>query len=237
MRTIPALLLVPAFMAASASAAIVIPTIADASGSNAFNPATTTVNGSGLSGTLANGDSLATALGLTHAFNGDFAQSYVSNASGTDYFAAGTPPVIIYDLGSDVSLANVILWQYQNNGGPGTDNQGNHTRTLDLRINTAAQGFGSFSGTTTSITMLPVEDNDAIGGNDLGGVNSAQNFALTGTGRYVQVTFTDNYRNFQGITVGGDRVGLGEIAFNAVPEPSAALLGLLGAVGLFRRRR
>ncbi len=45
-------------------------------------------------------------------------------------------------------------------------------------------------------------------------------FTQAVTARYVEMTITDNWRGFQGGTPGGDRVGLGEIAFeDAIPPP------------------
>ena len=112
-------------------------------------------------------------------------------------------------------VGSVILWQYENNGGGATANVGNHSRTIEIRINTEAQGCVAFSDPAATVTLLPVTDSDADPDNDLGGVNSAQFFAFDPleNGRYVQLSITDNYRGFQGITIGGDRVGLGEVRF------------------------
>ncbi len=51
----------------------------------------------------------------------------------------------------------------------------------------------------------------------LSGINSPQFFSL-GAGaraRFVQLTVTDNFFGMPGIVAGGDRVGIGEIRFNA----------------------
>lgn len=219
-----------------------VPAISSVTNENAFlgQGFTFVTNNSGMTPAVNNGDSLGSASGAVHIYGG-FTESFVTNASGADYFAgfgATNPPVVVFDLGSDSLLSNILLWQYQNDGG-GAANVGNHTRTLDLRFNTAAQGAGSFSGAPVTLTMLPVLDNDGIGGNDMGGVNGAQLFSLGGTARYVQLTITDNYRGFQGITAGGDRAGLGEVRFfgEAVPEASSAGLVLLAGGLLLRRRR
>jgi hypothetical protein len=74
---------------------------------------------------------------------------------------------------------------------------------------------------------------------DPNGKNSAQVFGLNGTARNVQLTVTDNYRNFQGITAGGDRAGLGEVRFygEVIPEPAGLSLLLLAGGFAMRRRR
>jgi hypothetical protein len=51
----------------------------------------------------------------------------------------------------------------------------------------------------------------------------------------VRITVTDNY--FDGVAAGGDRVGLGKVAFNTVPEPSALVLSGLVLLGTVLRRR
>lgn len=229
--------------ASFAAPAIMIPAISSVANENAFlgQGFSFVTNNSGMTPAVNNGDSLAAAQSAVHAYGG-FTESFVTNASTSDYFDTGggnaAPPTVVFDLGSDSLLSNILLWQYQNDGG-GSANVGNHTRTLSLRFNTAAQGAGTFSGAPIALTMLPVLDNDGIGGNDLGGLNSAQTFSLSSTARYVQLTITDNYRGFQGITAGGDRAGLGEVRFfgEAVPEASSAILLLLSGSLLLRRRR
>lgn len=216
--------------AASASAAIVVPTYdAAASTPNAFNPATELVNGSGLSSPVNGGDSLASAQAVTHLFDGNFGESYVSNDNGADYFIAGTPPVIVFDLGADTALSDLIFWQYQNNGGNGSA-IGNQAYTIDVRFNTDAQGTSFAGAVDQTVTLLNTTET--------AGVNSAQTFSTSGNARYIELTFTDNQIGQSGITAGGDRVGLGEFRVNAVPEPSsAALLGLGGLALILRRRK
>lgn len=201
---------------ATHGAAIVNPTLVSSSANELTGgePSNLT-DQSGLSAAVNTGDSLANALAVTHSFNGGFTDSWVTNASAPDYFTAGPTPVFVYDLGEDVRIDDFIAWQYQNTGGGGTS-AGNAARSMDLRFNTEAEGSGTFSGAATSLTLKPVHDGDGSGPNDLGGVNSAQDFGLSETyARYVEVRVTDNYRGLQGVTSGGDRVGLGELRFNA----------------------
>lgn len=229
---------------AGAASSIIVPSINSVANENPFSGQgfSFVINNSGMTPAVNSGDSLASAQAAVHTY-GNFTESWVTNASTADYFATGvgatSPPSVVFDLGTDTAISNIILWQYQNDGG-GVANVGNHTRTLDLRFNTAAEGAGAFLGSATTLTMLPVVDGDGLGnGNDLNGINSAQTFSLSGVARYVQLTVTDNYRNFQGITAGGDRAGLGEVRFfgEAIPEPGSLSLLLLAGGAAMRRRR
>ncbi|MFI4860841.1 MAG: PEP-CTERM sorting domain-containing protein [Phycisphaerales bacterium JB063] len=230
--------LVAGALSVSAGADIIAPTYVDAASTpDALISATETVNNNGMLTAVNGGDSLASALAAAHDFSGAYNQSWVTNApTGGDYFDAGVPnPTLVYDLtgGGDTTIGSILLWQYQNDGG-GTA-VGNHARTIEVRINTDAQGTGSFAGPAQVLTLDSVLA--------LGGTNSAQAFGLGGdSGRYVQLTFTDNHfgdPDGQGVAGGGDRVGIGEVRFatEVVPEPgSLALLGL-GGLALLRRRR
>ncbi len=233
---------------ASYGQSIFIPSIVSTSSENAYGGQTFAyaLDNSGLTSPVNSGDSLAYAMAVNHIYGG-YEESYVTEGGATDYFVDGLGasalPTFVLDLGTDSDLANILLWQYQNDGGgnPGDSvKTGNFARTIELRFNSASQGSSNFFGASTSITLQPVVDGDGISGNDLGGTNSAQNFPLSAAGRYVQLTLTDNYRGFQGITDGGERVGLGELRFNgtAIPEPTgAALLAAGGLVLAIRRRR
>ncbi|GAA5496937.1 hypothetical protein Rhal01_03125 [Rubritalea halochordaticola] len=214
--------------AGGAQAAIVVPTyVAGSSTPNTFSTSSPQqmVNGAGLLSPVENGDSLATALSANHVYDGGFDTSWVTNASGSDYFIAGTIPVLVFDLGADIAIADLVFWQYENNGG-GTP--GNHAKTLEIRFSTEANGLSFGGASDLDINMQSVPD--------LGGTNSAQDFSAGGvTARYIQVTVTDNYAgDFAG---GGDRVGLGEFRVNEVPEPSGSALLGLGVFGLLLRRK
>ncbi len=177
-------------------------------------------------------------------YDGGWQQSFVTtNPGGTDdfynYIGSDTDVDILLDLtgGGDATIRGFLLWQYQNNGG-GTSRAGNALRNVEIRVNTEAQGTNSFSGTAVSLSIKPVVDGDTDDSNDLGGVNSVQAFNLgTQTGRYVLLSFIDNYFGLQGMTAGGDRVGLGEVRFStesvlSVPEPAALVLVLFSGMGL-----
>ncbi len=242
-RFLSSVLLLAGVAVCGAAPAIIVPSIVSSANENAFSGQgfTFLTNNSGMTPAVSSGATLATAQSAVHNYGG-FTESWVTVDSTGDYFATGTgltaKPTIVFDLGQTTVLADIILWQYQNDGGGGP-NTGNQTRSLELRFNTAAQGFASFTGSATTLTLKPVTDGDGVSGNDLAGVNGAQTFALSGSFRYVQLTVTDNYRDFQGITGGGDRAGLGEVRFfgEAVPEPASAGLLVLAGLLLGRRRR
>ncbi len=148
-----------------------------------------------------------------NSIGGGSTSTWVTNApngGSGDYFANGVPdPVLIIDLGADRSLSEISTWGYANsntNGG----------REFTLRFATSAEGTGGFSD---SITYSP--SFQAAFSADTRDSNS---FSQNVTARYVELTFTDNWRNGQGGTPGGDRVGLGEIAFEDTVPPTDPLL-------------
>lgn len=143
--------------------------------------------------------------------------TWVTNApnGGTgDYFApTPTPsPRLVFDLGSPVSLSEISIWGY-------ADTNANGAIAVDLRFSNTT----TFTGAALSI----------------GGITQPatprQSFTFAPvTAQYVELVPTDNLFGIS--PPGGDRVGLGEVAF-AVPEPSAAMLSLLAGAFLLRRRR
>lgn len=143
------------------------------------------------------------------------------NAANDYYNVGGTIPILTFDLGSDVLLSEISTWGY-------ADGNTNGAKDFSLRFATSAEGTGGFG---TSITYNPAfETTFATAPRD------SNVFSQNVTARYVQMTITDNWRGFQGPIAGGDRVGLGEVAFATIPEPSTALLGC-AALGLLLRRR
>ena len=229
--------------AGMANAVILTPTIVSESNTNPYS--TTSIgnlnDNSGMTPAVNSGDSLVGALTATHAWGGIW-ESWVSNAAAPDYFATSSPAVVVWDVsgGGDTNVGSVILWQYQNDGGNGI-NVGNQTRTIELQFNTEADGSASFAGAVTTVQMAPV-----MGlASDPSVVNAAQGFALSGDSyRYIRMAVTDNhYGDPDGYgvnpTIGGDRVGLGEVRFDTEVVPEPATIALLGAglLGLIRRRK
>ena len=145
----------------------------------------------------------------------------------SDYIAVAGAPVLKFDLGSAVDLSTIHTWGY-------ADTNTNGVSSFSLRFATDAEGTGGFG---TSITLNPTfsitQDAFAMQTNDFGETVNA---------RYVEFTAIDNFfvapgDGSGGEQAGGDRVGLGEVSFSAIPEPTAGLLGLIGFGLLLRRRR
>jgi|TARA_B100000959_G_scaffold112292_3_gene118420 hypothetical protein len=141
----------------------------------------------------------------------------------SDFIVAAGEPVLTFDLGSDTPINAIHTWGY-------SVSNANGVQDFSLRFATDADGTGGFGTSIPSNPMLSMLIDDAsMQTNGFGAV----------TARYVEMTVHSTYysNGGQGPPAGGDRVGLGEVAFS-VPEPSSVLLGFLGLAGLaFRRRR
>ncbi len=212
---------------------------------NPFNVATPDkmTDNSGLNLPVNEGDSLGAALSAIH-LNDGFAESWVTNDAPPDYFATQATPEFVWDLGIDVNLDAIVLWQYQNSGGGDRaaddgSRVGNHARTIELRFNTHAQGSATFAGAAQTVTMAPFLDTETATDAVAMEPNAAQAFTLGATARYVQMRVTDNHFGDPdgfGVhpTIGGDRVGIGEVRFHGtvVPEPSSLVLIILGSMSL-----
>lgn len=138
-----------------------------------------------------------------------------------DYYNVFPAPILIIDLGEDLLLTEISIWNY-------ATNNTNGAKDFSLRFATGAEGPDGFG---TSIAYNPSFEApfDPL-------VRSSHPFSQPVVARYVEMTITDNWAGFQGAMAGGDRVGLGEIAFAAVPEPSATA-ALLAAGSLLAARR
>ena len=146
---------------------------------------------------------------------------WVTAQNNPDYFGALPAPVLTIDLGADRLLSEISVWGY-------LDSNNNGASAFSLRFATAADGLGGFG---TSITYTP-----SISGL-LNDSYVRQSFALNPlTARYVEMTITDNFYDAANSGRGGDRVGLGEIAFQQVPEPGTLALLSLGLAALAASR-
>lgn len=140
-----------------------------------------------------------------------------------DYYTAYPAPILLIDLGQNRSLSEISIWGY-------SSGNTNGVKDFSLRFATEAEGA---AGLGTSITYNP--SFEALFDPALRDSNP---FSQTVTARYVEMTITDNWAGFQGATPGGDRVGVGEIAFaTEVPEPGAGSVAGLSAGLLALRRR
>ena len=144
---------------------------------------------------------------------GGSSHTWVTNApngGSGDYFANGqADPVLIFDLGANRSLSEISTWGYANSNTNGA-------KDFTLRFATSAEGTSGFG---TSISYSPSFDAGFNADN-----RDSHSFSQTVFARYVEMRITDNWRNMQGGTPGGDRVGLGEVAFeDAVPPPDPLL--------------
>lgn len=140
------------------------------------------------------------------------AATWVTNApnGGTaDYFDNGqTPPVIILDLGANVTLGEINTWGYD-------DTNTNGGKNFTLRFATDQEGGSTALGDEnfgSSITYVPSFEaaSSALMRDD-------HPFDQLVSARYVEMTITDNWRGLIGASPGGDRVGLGEVAFPVFP--------------------
>jgi hypothetical protein len=139
-----------------------------------------------------------------------------------DFIECVGMPIIHLDLGQDVPLDEISTWGY-------ADSNTNGMREFELRFATSAEGTAGFG---TSITYNPtfiVEDFFEYAAAD----RVSFEFTEMVTARYVEMTITDNYFDEPGDGTGengwgpgGDRVGIGEIAFRIPegnPDPLAPL--------------
>ena len=141
-----------------------------------------------------------------------------------DYYNFSPAPVLVIDLGVDRPLTEISTWGY-------TTGNANGVSLFSLRFATSAEGTGGFG------TSIPGQGNFTANMSD---VTRHSHPLLPVSARYVEFTALDNYwsNGGNGPPPGGDRVGLGEIAFQVIPEPASTLtLGGLAVLGLLRRRR
>ncbi len=155
--------------------------------------------------------------------------NWVTDACGfpCDYIETTGPATLLFDLGQDVDLGEISVWGYSSSNANGVSE-------YSLRFATAADGAAGLGTTISYNPTFTLTNADTVRQSSL--------FSETVSAQFVELTTVDNFfvapgDGSGGETAGGDRVGLGEVAF-AVPEPSS--LGLMGIGLLFaalRRRR
>lgn len=155
--------------------------------------------------------------------------NWVTTACGfpCDYISTTGTPTLLFDLGTDQLLGEISVWGY-------TSTNANGVSQFSLKFATSAEGPG---GLGTSIAYNPSFSMDVA---DI--PRQSKPFGQNVTARYVELTALDNYftapgDGSNGTLPGGDRVGLGEVAFAVVPEPSSLCLFGLGLLPIVRRRR
>lgn len=153
---------------------------------------------------------------------GDPGYSWVTSAPGgfpSDYIAVAGQPILVLDLGATLPLSEISTWGYNNGNANGVS-------AFSLRFSTT----GTFSGGPVESFTAAISSTTRDSHPFTSGIQLA---------RFVEFTVTDNYFSGGGFgpPPGGDRVGLGEISFQAIPEPSTALLSAAALLGLARRRR
>ncbi|MFC4992896.1 hypothetical protein [Rubritalea tangerina] len=207
--------------ACAGAAILVTPTgLTNSSGVSEFFPAANLINDSGLSGAA----DFSNYTSITHASAANTNAWTTTNPNGADdYFLVSSPgvtPVFEFDLGGSYALTDFVFWGYHFNAA-----NGNEAREFFFEFST--DGGGSYTSSTTvsnSLSDFAVQNAETL---NLGGTFSANT---------VRMTIQDNH--FGGSASGGDRVGLGEVKFVAIPELSSFGLLVIGTVGVlgFRRR-
>lgn len=153
----------------------------------------------------------------------------------------------VFDFGSvTAGLENIYIWSNRSVGGsgertnayniyyssgtgidtlPSMPNSGQVSNTQAANPGYAVQGDYDFSsGDWTQLGSYNLQQPSSPWGPDatesLGGISA----------QYIGIEIISGHGT-------DDRIGLGQVEFTAIPEPSVALLGGLGLFGLLRRRR
>lgn len=136
---------------------------------------------------------------------------WVTDAPGgfpSDFIEQSGKPVLVLDLGSAQALNEISVWGYSTTNANGVSH-------FSLRFATSAEGTAGFGTSITYHPSFEASIDDAA--------RQSFPFAETVIARYVELTCDDNFfsNGGNGPPGGGDRVGLGEIAFeDSLPNPN-----------------
>ena len=224
-----------AAVASSLKAAIIAPLLSTDTGSltssffsseDAARTIDSALNGSGLSATPTD----ANVLTVTHTSATATDNHYLGNVANTrtdqsDPTIQIVNEVLTFDLGGKFDVTDIYLWTYERS------QASRGLVSFDIAFST--NGGASFS---TPVAAATVGISDfALWGASSWNVQTPQQRTFSSALTGVDVI------QFSNIVNGGDtsRLGISEIRFGgtAVPEPTGALLGGLGALLLLRRRR
>lgn len=159
------------------------------------------------------------AIGVTDPANSTWVTDAPNGGAG-DYFDNDQPnPVIIFDLGANVALGEINTWGYSNGNSNGA-------KDYTLRFATEAEGGDDGLGDEdfgNSITFQPSFEAE-FSAND----RDVEIFEEPVFARYVEMTITDNWQAINPAP-GGDRVGLGEVAFPVFEGNLNPALGIVSS--------
>lgn len=163
--------------------------VASSTSANDFLPASALIDGSGLpqSPTFGNYES------LLHADGTAGTNSWVTEGFAGDYYNSGPTPVLEFSLGGNHTVTDLVVWGYQF-GGPNN----NEAKTFEIAFST--NGGATYHNTVTVSHQRTGGEQETI---SLGG---------SFTANHIRVTIVDNHFGTPG-SLGGDRVGLGEVRF------------------------
>lgn len=139
---------------------------------------------------------------------------WVTDAPGgfpSDYINETGTPVLVFDLGEERALSEISVWGY-------TTTNANGVSRFSLRFANSVEGDGNFGASIDYHPFFDCVIDD--------GPRQSFEFEQVIVARYVEFTCEDNFyaNGGSGPPGGGDRVGLGEVAFeDAVPNPNPIL--------------